>query len=78
MAEKVIFIAIIITSLLFITAVAFHSVQEVHYLKSFYPEEFTVEEAKDASIVEFVKVSLISLPLILLIIISLVILKNKR
>ena len=42
-----------------IAAVSWHSVEEVHYLKTFYPEQFTVQEAFYASGVEFIKVILI-------------------
>ncbi len=58
----------IIISLVIIAAVSFHSVEEIHYLKSFYPHSFTVAESKDAAIVELIKVLLISLPLILIVI----------
>lgn len=50
-----------------IAAVSWHSVEEIHYLKTFYPKTFTVEEAFYASGVELVKVILIAVPLILVI-----------
>ena len=59
--------AILILCIGIISAVAYHSVQEIHYLKSFFPNQFSVQEAKDASIIELVKVSLISIPLIIII-----------
>lgn len=46
----------------FYAAVCYHSVEEIHYLKSFYPREFTVEEAFYASGVELVKVLITGLP----------------
>ena len=46
-----------------IAAVSWHSVEEIHYLKTFYPKEFTVEEAFYASGVELIKVILVGLPL---------------
>ena len=46
-----------------ITVVSWHSVEEIHYLKTFYPKQFTVEEAFYASGVELIKVILIGLPL---------------
>ena len=48
-----------------IAAVSWHSVEEIHYLKTFYPRQFTVEEAFYASGVELIKVILIGLPLFL-------------
>jgi len=50
-----------------VAAVSWHSVQEIHYLKTFYPDDFTVQEIFYASGVELIKVVLISLPLILII-----------
>lgn len=67
---------IIFTLLIFVSLVSFHSVQEIHYLKTFYPPTFTVEEAYYATIVELIKVFLISFPIILLIAFYLV-LKRK-
>jgi len=48
-----------------VAAVCWHSVQEIHYLKTFYPARFTVEDAFWASGVELVKVVLIAFPLLL-------------
>jgi hypothetical protein len=45
-------------------AVCLHSVEEIHYLKSFFPERFTVEEAYYASLVELIKVVIIGVPLL--------------
>jgi uncharacterized membrane protein len=56
-----------IVSMLVILAVSWHSVEEIHYLKTFYPRTFTVEEAYYASRVELVKVLIISLPFIVVI-----------
>ncbi|HEX9757241.1 MAG TPA: hypothetical protein VGB26_05520 [Nitrospiria bacterium] len=50
-----------------IASVSWHSVEEIHYLKSFYPKQFTVEEAFYASGVELIKVILVGLPLFLVI-----------
>ncbi len=52
-------------SIFVVFAVCWHSVQEIHYLKTFYPKHFSVEEAFYASAVELVKVIIISLPFIL-------------
>jgi hypothetical protein len=50
-------------SFVVMAAVSWHSVEEIHYLKTFYPKQFTVEEAFYASGVELIKVILIGLPL---------------
>jgi hypothetical protein len=57
--------------LIAVTAVSFHSVGEIHYLKSFYPRNFSVSEAVSASAVELVKVSLFAFPLVLIIVVCL-------
>lgn len=56
--------------------VALHSIDEIHYLKSFYPGRFTVEEAFYASGVELIKVIVVSIPFFMLILISLYLLKT--
>ena len=48
-------------------AVCLHSVDEIHYLKSFFPKQFTVEEAFYAAAIELIKVIIIGLPIILII-----------
>lgn len=48
-----------------IVAVCWHSVGEIHYLKTFFPPRFTVQEACEAAIVEAIKVGLIVLPILL-------------
>jgi hypothetical protein len=58
-------IAAITISIAVVGAVCWHSLGEIHYLKSFFPRQFTVEEAFYASAVELVKVLIISLPLVL-------------
>ena len=68
-------------SVVIVFAVCWHSLEEIHYLKSFFPKGFTVEEAFYASAVELVKVLIVSLPFVLVILISLYLLvgfsKNK-
>ncbi len=54
-----------------IFAVCWHSLDEIHYLKSFFPVRFSVEEAFYASGIELIKVIIISLPLALIIYVSL-------
>jgi hypothetical protein len=70
-----ILIVLIIISLLIIFAVSFHSLEEIHYLKNFYPSSFTVEEAFYASAVELVKILVISFPLLVFIVVCLYALK---
>lgn len=67
-----------IISTLIILAVSLHSLEEIHYLKSFYPGKFTVEEAFWAGGVELFKVLIIGFPLIVVICISLYYLKICR
>ncbi len=61
-----------------IFGVCWHSLEEIHYLKSFYPGRFTVEEAFYASAVELIKVIIISLPFFLVILVSLFLLSILR
>ena len=61
-----------------ILAVSLHSLEEIHYLKSFYPGKFSVEEAFYASGVELFKILIISFPLIVIIFVSLAYLKRDR
>lgn len=70
--------SVIIVCLIVISIVSFHSVWEIHYLKSFYPGNFTVVDAGWASVVELIKVSLTSFPLILLIIMSYFFIKHLK
>jgi hypothetical protein len=71
-----ILIIAVILSILVIFAVSWHSVEEIHYLKTFYPRTFTVEEAYYASRVELVKVLIISLPFIVVIGVGLYLLRH--
>ncbi|MDC4222749.1 MAG: hypothetical protein MPW15_00520 [Candidatus Manganitrophus sp.] len=48
-----------------IVLVAQHSVEEIHYLKSFLPAKMTPSEAKDAAVIELIKVAIIVLPLVI-------------
>jgi hypothetical protein len=54
-----------------IVAVCWHAVEEIHYLKSFFPGSFTVQEAFYASGIELIKIITISLPLVLIIFVCL-------
>ncbi len=59
---NVLILAATVIGVLVVSAVCWHSVQEIHYLKSFYPRQFSVEEAFYASGVEFIKVLIITVP----------------
>jgi len=72
-AYIIVLLSAIIVSILVIFAVSWHSIEEIHHLKSFYPQHFTVEEAFYAALVEFLKVHIISLPFVLLIAVCLAI-----
>lgn len=61
-----------------IAAASWHSVEEIHYLKTFYPSKFTVEEASMAAEVELIKVVLISLPLVIVMVAALYLLKSWK
>lgn len=63
---RLLLISAIVISIVIVTAVCRHSLEEIHYLKSFYPKQFTVQEAFYASAVELIKVFIISLPLALI------------
>ena len=76
--KKYILWAIIIICLLTIFGVARHSVDEIHYMKHFYPPVFTVEEAYYASKVELIKVVIVSVPLVVLIFTAISMLKRKK
>jgi hypothetical protein len=59
-ASRVLIPAAIVISVIVVSAVCWHSVTEIHYLKSFYPRQFSVEEAFYASGVELIKVLIIT------------------
>jgi hypothetical protein len=54
-------------SVILFSAICLHFVQEIHYLKSFFPPHFTVEESFYAAAVELIKIILIGLPILLVI-----------
>jgi len=63
----IIILSAIAMSIFAVSAVCWHSLEEIHYLKSFFPKQFTVEEAFYASALELIKIAIISLPLILIV-----------
>ena len=66
--SKILILSAVGVSIVFVSAVSWHSVQEIHYLKSFYPQQFSVQDAFWASAVELIKVLIISIPFFLVII----------
>lgn len=61
----VIKLIIAVAIVVIVGGVAFHSIGEIHYLKSFYPETFTVKEVFFATLVEWIKFLLTTVPLVL-------------
>ena len=61
MTSLLLILAVLVSTAV-IFAVSYHSLEETHYLKSFYPDQFTVEEAFYASAVELIKILIISYP----------------
>ena len=66
MTHKKKFQIVSFVSFVVIALVSWHSVQEIHYLKTFFPKSFSVAEAYDASLIELIKLGLISFPLMYL------------
>jgi len=68
--SKIIIGTIIFVWMLF-TAVCWHSITEIHYLKSFFPTQFSVQDAYYASAVELIKVVIIGIPIVVIIAVGL-------
>jgi len=77
-AYRTLSLAIIFVDLVVISGVCWHSIEEIHYLKSFFPKQFTVQEAYYASRIELIKIAIISFPVIVIIAISLYFLNYYR
>lgn len=75
---RVLISSVIAISLIVVSVVCWHSLEEIHYLKSFYPQQFTVEETFYASAVELVKVIIIGLPFFLIVGTGLYLLRHFR
>jgi lipopolysaccharide export LptBFGC system permease protein LptF len=71
-------ILLVFIALAAITAVCLHSLEEIHYLKSFFPSSFTVQEAFYATALELIKVVIITIPLVLVIAVCLFIYRQNR
>lgn len=66
----------IILGMVIFAAVCWHSVEEIHYLKSFFPKRFNAQEAYYASAIELVKVVIIGMPIVLFVVVSLYMLRH--
>jgi hypothetical protein len=66
---RLVLLSSVVICLIAVSAVSLHSVEEIHYLKSFYPARFTVPEAAAAAVVELIKVSLVAFPLFLIVLV---------
>ncbi len=75
-SHRMLLLSVIVASIAGVSAVCWHSVEEIHYLKTFYPREFTVADAFYASGVELVKVIIIAIPFVLVIAVALHVLRN--
>jgi lipopolysaccharide export LptBFGC system permease protein LptF len=71
-------ILLVLIALAAITAVCLNSLEEIHYLKSFFPSSFTVQEAFYAAALELIKVVIITIPLVLVIAVCLFIYRQNR
>ena len=58
---------IIVLAVAALAAICYHSIEEIHYLKSFFPKEFTVREAFFAGAIELIKVTIAGVPLVVII-----------
>lgn len=76
-AGRVFLIVLVTLSVATIAAGCLHSIEEIHYLKSFFPRSFTVQEAFFASAVELIKVIIITIPLLLVLAVSLFFLRQR-
>jgi preprotein translocase subunit SecG len=68
---RIVLSIIVAVCVIVVTVVSLHSVEEIHYLKSFYPDRFSVPEAAAAAEVELIKVALVAFPLFLIVIVCL-------
>jgi hypothetical protein len=61
---------VMVAAIAAVAGVCLHSLEEIHYLKTFFPPEFTVQEAFYAAMIELVKVVIMAIPLVLVIAIA--------
>lgn len=76
-SHRTLLAAVIVIGILIVSAVCWHSVGEIHYLKTFYPRQLTVQDAFYASGVELIKVLIIAIPCILIIAVALSLLRRS-
>lgn len=74
----ILLLTVVIACVTAISAVSFHSVWEIHYLKSFYPRHFSVSGAAAAALVELIKVFLVAFPLLLIIFVCLFLFRELK
>ena len=78
MNKQMVMNAVIAAGVVGFSAVCLHSLEEIHYLKSFFPREFTMEEAFYAAAVELIKVIIIGLPILVIIGVCLAKLRDSK
>ena len=74
--KRFLLLLLVSVSIVALAAVCLHSLEEIHYLKSFFPRSFTVQEAFFAGALELIKVAIIALPLLLVVIVCLILLRR--
>jgi len=75
---RIVLAALVVLAFAGMTAICLHSLEEIHYLKTFFPRTFTVQEAFYAGALELIKVAIIALPLVLLIGICLFFIRQRN
>ncbi|WP_432823489.1 hypothetical protein [Trichloromonas sp.] len=76
--RKLFFIGLLTLALVAVSAACLHSLEEIHYLKSFFPRRFTVQEAFYASAIELIKLTILALPLALIIAVCIAFLRRAE
>lgn len=74
--SKTIIYSVTIAGVILFSAVCWHSVEEIHYLKSFFPRQFSVQDAYYAAGVELIKVVIIGMPIGMIIFVCLYFLRH--
>jgi hypothetical protein len=77
-AYRIVSLVITGVGLAVISGICWHSIEEIHYLKSFFPKQFTVQEAYYASKIELIKIAIICFPILVIVGISLYLLHCSR
>ena len=76
--KQIVLYLLIFVGVIAYSAICYHSVEEIHYLKSFFPRQFTVEQAYYATVIELIKVIIIGIPFFLIIGLCLVVLWREQ